>query len=650
MAKSQKSASSESPAELHERIHREGHRETVESIVVAIVLALLFRAFVAEAFVIPTGSMAPALMGAHKDLECQQCGQPFQVGASIETRKAIQYRTVVASVCPNCRHFNPLDLADEPLHDTFSGDRILVSKFSYALSDPDRWDVIVFKFPGNPKQNYIKRLVGLPEETLRIRYGDVYARPNDSTQFSILRKPHEKLMAMTHHVHDTAYQARSLVAADYPDSWQPWRPGAEQPPVESWQIERDEDRWQARLEPGSEQMEWMRYYHRTPTFEQWDRALNGLSLADVDPYTSQAITDFYAYDAYAHVDSELVYDLPPGHPESMPRGPINAVLNRFRSPPGVFRSDYRSGGSPFQFGVENLGSGQSGLNGLGTHWVGDLLVEAEVQADASEGAVILELVEAAILFRCRIDLGDGTAQLQIIDIDGEKSFAEAGGEATSTPTASTPVRGGATHQLRFANCDDQLYLWVDGNPVSFDQPTHYSMSALRRLIEQHPMTQPDHPYDAAPVAIGAEGSGVTVRHARVLRDKYYIAIDSTSSGLVDYNPLQHNVNDVRRAIAEPRLWADLGDVWESRRTVEFRLEEDQFFPMGDNSPESQDARCWTGRQRRYATFNREALEWADAHYVPREMLVGKALMVFWPHTWNSPVPFTPNFERIGFIR
>ena len=43
-------------------------RETVESIALAVILAFLFRAFVAEAFVIPTGSMAPTLMGQHKDV------------------------------------------------------------------------------------------------------------------------------------------------------------------------------------------------------------------------------------------------------------------------------------------------------------------------------------------------------------------------------------------------------------------------------------------------------------------------------------------------------------------------------------------------------------------------------------------------------
>src|SRR5439155_1572925 len=48
-------------------------RETIESIVVAFVLAFLFRTFEAEAFVIPTGSMAPTLYGQHRDITCEKC-------------------------------------------------------------------------------------------------------------------------------------------------------------------------------------------------------------------------------------------------------------------------------------------------------------------------------------------------------------------------------------------------------------------------------------------------------------------------------------------------------------------------------------------------------------------------------------------------
>ena len=45
-------------------------RETIESIAIAFMLAFLFRTFEAEAFVIPTGSMAPTLMGKHLDITC----------------------------------------------------------------------------------------------------------------------------------------------------------------------------------------------------------------------------------------------------------------------------------------------------------------------------------------------------------------------------------------------------------------------------------------------------------------------------------------------------------------------------------------------------------------------------------------------------
>src|SRR5688572_1469996 len=59
-------------------------RETCESIAFAFVLALLFRSFVAEAFVIPTGSMAPTLYGRNKDVVCPECQLNYAIGASDE--------------------------------------------------------------------------------------------------------------------------------------------------------------------------------------------------------------------------------------------------------------------------------------------------------------------------------------------------------------------------------------------------------------------------------------------------------------------------------------------------------------------------------------------------------------------------------------
>ena len=131
-------------------------RDYVESIAMAIMLAFIFRMFLLEAFVIPTGSMAPTLHGRHMDVICLECGFQYQTGASSENPDSRQRREVVETDCPLCRYPMELDKEYEPNERSFMGDRILVSKFSYSVGDPKRWQVIVFKFPGNAKQNYIK--------------------------------------------------------------------------------------------------------------------------------------------------------------------------------------------------------------------------------------------------------------------------------------------------------------------------------------------------------------------------------------------------------------------------------------------------------------------------------------------------------------
>ena len=51
-----------------------------------------------------------------------------------------------------------------------------------------------------------------------------------------------------------------------------------------------------------------------------------------------------------------------------------------------------------------------------------------------------------------------------------------------------------------------------------------------------------------------------------------------------------------------------------------------------------------------ATFDVAPGEYRDHNYVERDLLIGKALLIYWPHTWNRPIPFTPNFRRMGPIR
>src|SRR5438552_18301019 len=86
--------------------NKDGFREIVETVVFVVVLVLLLKTFLAEAFVIPTGSMATTLLGYHKDQVCEHCKYHFRVNASDE---AEHDQPTAYGDCPNCRfrHFFP---------------------------------------------------------------------------------------------------------------------------------------------------------------------------------------------------------------------------------------------------------------------------------------------------------------------------------------------------------------------------------------------------------------------------------------------------------------------------------------------------------------------------------------------------------------
>ncbi|MEX0979099.1 MAG: signal peptidase I, partial [Pirellulales bacterium] len=223
-----------------------GMRETIESIAIALALAFLFKTFEAEAFVIPTGSMAPTLMGRHKDVACPQCGYPYSASGSDEADHNGNERLdpgtqVVATTCPLCRFAMSVDpLAEEnrgrDSSPSYSGDRIWVSKVPYHFSEPRRFDVIVFRYPLEAETYYIKRLVGLPGETVRIRHGDLFVKQQGESEFSIVRKPPDKLLAMAQIVHDSDYVGQELVDRKWPARWQP-QPAEHTPGA--WQVSDD---------------------------------------------------------------------------------------------------------------------------------------------------------------------------------------------------------------------------------------------------------------------------------------------------------------------------------------------------------------------------------------------------------------------------
>ncbi len=61
-----------------------------------------------------------------------------------------------------------------------SGDYLIVDEISYRFTEPARGEVIVFKYPQDSSQRYIKRIIGLPGETVEVRKGEVIIQTNGS--------------------------------------------------------------------------------------------------------------------------------------------------------------------------------------------------------------------------------------------------------------------------------------------------------------------------------------------------------------------------------------------------------------------------------------------------------------------------------------
>jgi signal peptidase I len=247
---------------------------------------------------------------------------------------------------------------------------------------------------------------------------------------------------------------------------------------------------------------------------------------------------------------------------------------------------------------------------------------------------LADLVKGGRHFSLAIDVESGNATLSIPGLEGWKR------------TAATAVRGAGKHRLMFANVDRQLLVWIDDKLVEFDQPATYD-----DLANDHPQSSAEDGGDLAPVGIGARGAKLSVTHLRVLRDVYYIADQAGNHHL--YGPTITDYaghsgipslapDSLARFFSHPEHWSGgrAGNVFDTRRDVTFDLGPSQYFVLGDNSPASSDARFWS-----------------HGPYVDRDLLVGKALLVYWPHPWGVPIPMTgmeipivPYFTRMGFIR
>lgn len=459
---------------------KDAFREVVETIVFVIVLVLLLKTFVAEAFVIPTGSMAETLLGYQRWVTCSQCGYQYPVNCSSEVDPQHgEPIPVLGCTCPNCRfrevwrerdQINGRIRTENEPPPWGSGDRVLVSKFPYDngyLSHPNRYDVVVFKYPEGPQKattpmNYIKRLLGLPGETIGIANGDLYlgtgieyaadthrqaGRPEDwwdkdyvylndkaaidawrAGKFNILHKPPPVMMAMRRIVYDNDHQPKDLIGK-IPPRWQS--------AAKSWGFDKPEAPLVFKQDGGSgAEIDWLHYQHLLV-----DRSSQEPNPGAVNP-----------------------------HPQL-----IRNVMG------------YNSGKSA---GPQMRGD---------EHWVGDLMLDFTVQVDAPVGEFIVELSEGAERFHARFDLANGNVSLWKVGSPEPLAKKEGGGFT------------GGTHTVRFANFDNRLTLWVDGK-LPFGDGVDYETGT----------PQADHPNNKEPARIGVRGGAkLSVSHLQLWRDTYY---------------------------------------------------------------------------------------------------------------------------------
>jgi signal peptidase I len=459
-----------------------------------------------------------------------------------------------------------------------SGDRVLVSKCAYdnGFVGPHRYEVVVFKFPEGPMdkntpKNYIKRLMGLPGELLAIFFGRVYRwtppenapPPFDDVHNAAIDPLHLWEKAYTHTNDEKSrewFEAGQFeILRKPPHAMLALRRIVYDNDFQAKDLKGKLDRWNPDAKSGwksdketgftheakaGDQVDWLRYQHLLRP--------EGFPIAGGDKERPRLITDTMAYNSFKSARR----DHTPHYP----------------------------------------------------HWVGDLLLECNVEVIQPKGDFLLELSKGIYRYQARWDLATGQCTLLRIGLDGKHE---------ELAIQSTSVKSPGNYMLRFANVDARLSVWVDrslpfGDGKAYDPPEVRAKNE-GKLDEETIKKRcgPEEKNDLQPASIGSKAAQVKITHVRLWRDTYY----TTSASDPDY---KEAINQLHGEL--PRdVWSTPAE-WTIFRKQDFAtmyVQPGHYLCLGDNSQASSDSRQWG--------------------VVPERLMLGRALVVYYPLDRIGPI-------------
>lgn len=586
-------------SEKEKQSQAEGIRITLQSILVAFIFALIFRVFVVQAYVIPSGSMGPTLLGAHMRFRCPDCGKDFEVNYPVTESgdtprlpsragpmpinrggEEILSDTLFSVYCPNCGLKMPTDSTDTQCTAKNSqvhyGDRILVLKYAPGFLSPKRWDVAVFVSP--PRQpnmpdytvNFIKRLVGLPGERLMVLDGDVYTQPLSGGAWTIQRKPRSVQNAMWQAAYENDYYPTS--AGTYRATGSMWIFPFKTIDGNGWDIQQPEG-------PGR--------------VLKFDNASGGSTIRfnpDANAGTFP-LTDWLAYDVTKPIRAS--------ENEVFPRGDFTRL----------YPDPYGQGSIP--------------------RWnVSDLKIQFEYRRLSGEGALTARLTKLGHSFVAEI-LPDEARVYHEFPLSAKRELI-----------GKAPLAGlGDRLFIEFSNVDYRVNLRVNEKDLVTSRDEQYSpeIEGLKELSQRQDqlamgnatIDRVRNVFEAPRVDLRAENQRGEISRLGLWRDIYY-------------TPHLHEDGYKKLFVGRPDRPVELFDGKSGTHK--------EYFMLGDNSILSMDGRDWPDG----VDLGWEENLTTGPGKVPDEFLLGKAFMVYWPSglrpfTETAP-PITPYFGKMRMIR